>query len=438
MSTYRDDEHRGLSLSSGKSETFVMIVSPAFDSVSPRGCGDGTSWDGWLHPCDVKRVGVALHHGKVVAFVTQVHGGHTVVVRPVAAVAAAECVRFLVAVLAGHVSASGACLARVRWVHCYRGLPVAGGLVFDERAELAERPRDLHVTLLDFHGFRRIADACEVFEREERVLAVLVDECLRDLMVDVGHPTVFSTAYGFETFSRAARAPVLQLFAEFLVFAAPVFHLLPIVENGALPVVGGSKEPDTQVDADDGLRMFRGIRRWDGDGDEQMPFVPLADEACGSEPPMPVLVGNAGPFGFHFDAPIHDGEAEQACLGGVRVVPVPQQVGTVRRILGFDTVICWDFPPLAPLPVLLTFALLAEVSDSRVDGLVVGDDPAYRRLGHLREQPMGFAQLVVDGLVDFLLAERVRGVHVVSHVVAAVGERRTQRCESVRLPPCGR
>lgn len=47
------------------------------------------------------------HHGKVVAFVTQVHGGHTVVRSAVAAVAAAERVRFLVAVLAGHVSASG-------------------------------------------------------------------------------------------------------------------------------------------------------------------------------------------------------------------------------------------------------------------------------------------------------------------------------------------
>lgn len=87
---------------------------------------------------------------------------------------------------------------------------------------------------------------------------------LETLMVDVGHPTVFSTAYGFETdFSRCV---LLQLFAEFLVFAAPVLHLLPIVENGALPVVGGSKEPDTRSMPTVVLfRMFRGIRRWDGD-----------------------------------------------------------------------------------------------------------------------------------------------------------------------------
>ena len=45
--------------------------------------------------------------------------------------------------------------------------------------------------------FGRIADSRKVFENEHRIPAVMVDECLRRLMVHISHPAVLSSGDTF-------------------------------------------------------------------------------------------------------------------------------------------------------------------------------------------------------------------------------------------------
>lgn len=180
---------------------------------------------------------------------SQVHSGYPVVVGPVSAVAADIQVAFLVTVGFADFPAFRAGLACVGRVNEHDFLTVAFRLVFDHLPELVETPTDLNIPVLDPDLFGRIADSRKVFENEHRIPVVMVDECLRRLMVHISHPTVFSVAYGLESSAGASGAAFLQLLTEPLVFAALAFHLPSMLEDGGFAVITGGEHSDSQVHA---------------------------------------------------------------------------------------------------------------------------------------------------------------------------------------------
>ena len=74
------------------------------------------------------------------------------------------------------------------------------GFVCQELLQLIERPTAQIVIL--FSILRQVgfleANAGQIFKYEKRVFAVFLDECLRNLMIHIGHPTVLSSRNGFE------------------------------------------------------------------------------------------------------------------------------------------------------------------------------------------------------------------------------------------------
>ena len=167
----------------------------------------------------------------LVSELLNIHRGHAVVVRPVATVRALVFVRVLAPVCFTHQPACRTGLARVPWVNRNDGMTSLCGLVFDHLSELVERPTDLHVPVALTHLFGGAANAAKVFQRKKRGLELSVDECLRDLMIHVPHPTVFSLADFPEPAPCAARPLLLEGGAHLLVTLAFPFHLPPVVET---------------------------------------------------------------------------------------------------------------------------------------------------------------------------------------------------------------
>ena len=295
--------------------------------------------------------------------------------------------------------ASWAGLRRVRRIHQHDRVPGLESLVLDHLPQLEKRPGNLHVSSAFAYPLRRFPDALEIFEYDERGLFAFVYECLGDLMVHVSHPTVFSVADAFEPASGAAGSPLLQSGAQRLVVRAFVCHLLPRVECGLVAaVVAGGEESHAQVDAHDVLRTL-GVREFDGAGDEQHPLASLFQQACGAEPSMPVLFGHALPVDLEFDAPFQGVDAQPA-VGQDRIVTVPHEIVTGGRVLQRPLRLPW-------------------VSEAFLDGPVVADHADDGRLGHLRADMVGFAQMPVGKVVEFPLGERPVRLRDAAHMVAA-------------------
>lgn len=117
--------------------------------------------------------------------------------------------RPLIPVRLAYCAAFRAGLTRITRVNHDDGMPGFLGLVFDHLAELVKRPTDLHIPVLYADFFGCVTNALKGFQREERGLGLSADECLRDLMIHVSHPTVFSLADVPEPASCAARPPLL-------------------------------------------------------------------------------------------------------------------------------------------------------------------------------------------------------------------------------------
>lgn len=74
-------------------------------------------------------------------------------------------------------------------------------LIGQELLQLIERPAAQVVIL--FRSFGKIgrfeANTGQIFKRKQRIFAVFFNECLRNLMVYIRHPTVLSSRNGFES-----------------------------------------------------------------------------------------------------------------------------------------------------------------------------------------------------------------------------------------------
>ena len=159
-----------------------------------------------------------------------------------------------------NVSAAGACLARISRIHFKKSAATPYSFVHDLLLEVIVGPAHLCIAVLDPHTFRGSPDAGQVLEDEERAFRMSADECLRDTMVHIVHPTVFSLPDGADPSSRGGRLPFLELTAEFFVMGPFLFDRCAGIEGSLFPVIGGSEETDPTVDTDD-LLARRGSRR---------------------------------------------------------------------------------------------------------------------------------------------------------------------------------
>ena len=128
-----------------------------------------------------------------------VHRPHAVVVRFVTALARVE-VLAMIPVLFVDRPALRATLRGIFRRNLENFGLVFASLVAQKLLQLVETPTSQGIIL--FLPTRQIrlfeADACEIFEHKQSILAIFSNECLRDLMVHIGYPTVLSSGNGFE------------------------------------------------------------------------------------------------------------------------------------------------------------------------------------------------------------------------------------------------
>lgn len=186
------------------------------------------------------------------AFPMQVHRADAVIIRSVPAVLALERVQLLVPVRLLGVPACRTGLGGVSRVDDDHLLTVQCGLVLEHATELVERPRHGDVAVSRPHLLCGGMDAGQVLQHEQRAPRVSVDECLRDLMVHIGHITVFSRAELSQPLAGRWGLPSLELFAGGFKRASLVLHHSSVVEGGlALAVVRDRQEVDAEVHTDD-------------------------------------------------------------------------------------------------------------------------------------------------------------------------------------------
>ena len=317
------------------------------------------------------------------AFAVQVHRADPVVVRPVPAVLALEQVQLLVPVRLLGVPACRAGLGGVSRVDDDHPLPVQRGLVREHLTELVERPRHGDVAVSRAHLLGGGTDAGQVFQHEQRAPRVSVDECLRDLMVHIGHITVFSRAELSQPLAGRWGLPSLQLLAGGFERASLVFDRMPVVKGGlALAVVRDRQEVDAEVHADDvgdtGVVEFGERLRH---GDVQEPFLVFVHQFGRAEPPRPVEVPpHALARIVQLDPAVQRVHAEP--VPGERVVAVPDEV-----VLG-----ALELDPGPRVPV-------------RPRRLVPGDHRLHDRLGHLALQAEPLPDLGIVRVVEARLVQ---------------------------------
>ena len=128
----------------------------------------------------------------------QIHSPNAVIVGLVAAVPAAEKMQFLITVCPFRMAAFRAGLACIRRIYLSHKLTVLKCLVKQFLLQVIIRPGYRNIPVFDGHSFCCRPDAFQVFNNEQSAFGVGLDECLRDAVVYVLHPTVFSLADGLD------------------------------------------------------------------------------------------------------------------------------------------------------------------------------------------------------------------------------------------------
>ena len=215
----------------------------------------------------------------------EVHRTDAVIIRGIAACGAFECVCLMVPAFPVHMAAYGAYLAGVGRVNQKHGASEPRGLVGELLLEVVISPAYLCVTVLHPYAFCGAPDARKVFQHKERTLGVIADECLRDTMVHIVHPTVFSLPDGTDPVSCGRCLTDLELAAQLLVMGAFLLDLCAGMEGGLPAVVCGHKEAYAAVDADhpDVTGRFRNVRDLNGHRYVQEELAMLKDKLCGAE-----------------------------------------------------------------------------------------------------------------------------------------------------------
>ena len=126
--------------------------------------------------------------------------------------------------------------------------------VRQELFQLIEAPASQVVVLSGSSGEIPLfkTDASQILKYEKRIFAVFLDECLRNLMVYIRHPTVLSSRDGLESTLCRLSSLGLELSPYFLEFMAFDGNLFTRDELGlALFVVTDGKETESAVNADE-------------------------------------------------------------------------------------------------------------------------------------------------------------------------------------------
>ena len=141
--------------------------------------------------------------------------------------------------------------------------------------KLIESPTPQVVIL--FGGFGEIcffkADTCQIFQHEQRILAVFRNECLRNPMIYIGHPTVLSSGKGFESTLCRFCAFGLELLSDFEEPMSFDCNLSPGNKFGVtLFIVTDRQESQATVNPDNmtDVLLLETFNRF-GDGNMQIP-----------------------------------------------------------------------------------------------------------------------------------------------------------------------
>ena len=159
-----------------------------------------------------------------------------------------------------HMAAYGTCLAGKGRINRQHGAAVLFCLVSKFLLKVIISPAHLCVPVLYPDTFGGSPDAGKVFQHKERTLGVTADECLRDTMVHIVHPTVFSLPDGTDPSSCGRCPPHLEPAAQLFIVGPLLLHLCAGMESGLSSVICGRKETDPAVNANN-PGMAGGIRR---------------------------------------------------------------------------------------------------------------------------------------------------------------------------------
>ena len=177
----------------------------------------------------------------------KVHCPDTVIVRTIPAFTAAEQMPLLLAVPLFRMSTDRAGLRRICRVNIDHMATETFSFVLQFLFQVIIRPADRYVSVFQKYALRRGADAGKVLQDEQRPLWVSADECLRQAVVDIAHPTVFSLPDGTDPSSGGGGLPGLEFPAELLIMRPFLFHNSPGCKGSPLSIKRCGEESDAPV-----------------------------------------------------------------------------------------------------------------------------------------------------------------------------------------------
>ena len=169
----------------------------------------------------------------------KVHCPDPVIVRTIPAFTAAEQMPLLLAVPLFRMSTDRAGLRRICRVNIDHMATETFSFVLQFLFQVIIRPADRYVSVFQKYALRRGADAGKVLQDEQRPLWVSADECLRQAVVDIAHPTVFSLPDGTDPSSGGGGLPGLEFPAELLIMRPFLFHNSPGCKGSPLSIKSG-------------------------------------------------------------------------------------------------------------------------------------------------------------------------------------------------------
>ena len=293
-------------------------------------------------------------------------------------------------------------LASVRGINLDNPLTSQCSLVGEFLLQVIIGPTYRYVTVFSPDSFRGAADALQIFKHKQCPDRTRGHECLRDAVIHITHPTVFSVTYPFEAASRGRRSALLEAFPHCCVLCTFMLDTSAAVHHRLCPVICDCNLPYATVDSYDNGHVVR-FRNLDStcNGNVQETATGLIkDEPCCSK-----FVCRAGndlikriPFGE-----IADPDTSVKCIDGESL---------------------WHYGPVAvPDQVALRHSE-ANKSQFMSVGLyrpVFGRHSPDNRLGHLRLQVKLRTKHSIQRIMQLAKSKLPVAIHIFRDIVACSG-----------------
>lgn len=256
-------------------------------------------------------------------------------------------------------------------------------------------PAHADIAVSDFDSLCRLANAGQIFKDEQRSAWIGLYECLRDAMIHIAHPTVFSGSYSLEPAPCGRSLSLLEFFSKFGEVCPAVLDGVTIEHRGLGTIVCNGKFPDSSVNADNGSSFLGGLNI-KAYGNMHKDLAVLMYN-YGSSTPFATRIGKVllhtlrlvGNLDSAFDGIDRHKSVSEGPVSTIdKVIPVDLEVNQTR---------------------LMTVA---------PDALVFGNHSLYSRLSHLGLQTIFFAKTMIQDSVRFIKVQASAIKHIFGNRVA--------------------